>query len=271
MQVMQRIVTRACAVAAVGVALGTWAVPAASASGGGSAATGHGALGPVGKFAGHDWALTNDHAAGPAAAAAPISNRTFAGYQTNVPAGSATVVTSSFTLPVLSCTTVNLGIAADAGVVANNTGSIAGVFIGCLNGAATYYPWLLVNGTETDYPSSPFAAGNVINLTANVSTTGTTVQVTDVTTGVTEQLTGAGFSTGAAYVGFDGWGNSSGQLMHVPSFGKLQFKSCLVDGKALASWRPQAYQRVNSVGTLQIATGAFWPGGTAFTTRYEHQ
>jgi hypothetical protein len=91
-----------------------------------------------------------------------------------------------------------------------------------------------------------------------------------VTTGVTQKIIGAGFSTGAAYVGDDGWGDSSGRLEHVPDFGKLTFKNCILDGKALASWHPHAYQRVNSIGTLQISTGGFWPGGTAFTTHFQH-
>jgi len=204
------------------------------------------------------------------ATAGPISNRTFAGYQAGVPAGSATVLTASFTVPTLSCTTTDRSIAADAGVLASKTASVAGVVTECVSGTAVYYPWLLVNGTETDYTASPFAAGDVIDLTAKVSTNRTRVQVTDVNTGVTQKIIGAGFSPRAAYVGDDGWGSSSGQLQHVPDFGKLTFKNCILDAKTLASWGPQAFQRVNSINTLQISNGNFWPGGTAFTTHFVH-
>jgi hypothetical protein len=110
----------------------------------------------------------------------------------------------------------------------------------------------------------------VIDLTTKVSTNRTRVQVTDVTNGVTQKIIGTGFSPRAAYAGDDGWGDSSGKLEHVPSFGKLTFKSCVLDAKSLASWRPQAYNRVNSIGTLQISVGNFWPGGTAFTTHFVH-
>jgi hypothetical protein len=212
---------------------------------------------------------TGSHAAAPATAAA-ISNRTFAGYQTAVPAGSATVVTSSFTVPTLSCTTTDRSIAADAGVLASKTASVSGVVIGCVSGSEVFYPWVLVNGTETDYTANPVAAGDVIDLTTKVSTNRTRVQVTDVTSGVTQKIIGAGFSARAAYIGDDGWGDSSGRLLHVPDFGKLTFKNCIIDAKALASWHPQAFQRVNSIGTLQISTGNFWPGGTAFTTHFQH-
>ena len=272
MHVMHRFGTRACAVAVVGVALGTWAVTAASASGGGSARTGPGALGPAGIVAGRGGA-PRDHAFGQITTA-PISNRTFAGYQTSVTAGSATSSVATFTVPALSCTTATTGVAADAGVAANNfkSFSIAGVFTGCSNGKAVYFPWLLVNGTEANYTSTPFAAGDVINLSASVTTSGITVQVTDVTKGVsvTNTITGAGASPNAAWIGDDAWYSSSGTLLGVPKFGTETFTNGLIDGKTLQSWNPQQYQRVNSTGIVQIATGALSTSGNAFATSYKH-
>jgi hypothetical protein len=245
----------AAAAAAAGLAV-SLAAPALAAS---TVARPHGQL----RFA------SNDHATG-RVTAAPTNNRTFAGYETAVPAGSATVVTASFTVPTLSCTTTDRAIAADTGVVARRTYSLSGVFIGCVSGAAVYYPSVVVNGVETDYPSNPVAAGDVIDLTTKVSTNRTRVQVTDVTTGVTQKIIGTGFSPRGAYAGDDAWFDNSGKLEHVPSFGKLTFKSCMLDAKSIASWRPYAYNRVNSIGTLQISAGNFWPGGTAFTTHFVH-
>src|SRR5215831_16940804 len=127
MNVMHRFCMRACAVATAGVALGTWGVTAASASGGASATIHHGAL----RFA------NNDHAFG-LSTAGVTSTRTFAGYQTTVPAGSATVMTGSFAVPTLSCTTAQRFIAPSAGVLVNNfrSASVSFVFVGCANGAA---------------------------------------------------------------------------------------------------------------------------------------
>jgi hypothetical protein len=216
------------------------------------------------------WVAGNEHTAG--RTAAPTSSRSFAGYQATVPAGSATVLTASFTVPALSCTTTDRAVAPGTGVPVNNYKSISAAFVftGCVSGTAVYYPGVVVNGTETDYTASPVAAGDVIDVTTKVSTNRTRVQVTDVTTGVTQKIIGAGASASAAFVGDEAWGDSSGRLEHVPSFGKLTFKNCLLDGKTLASWHPHAYQRVNSIGTLQISTGNFWPGGTAFTTHFQH-
>jgi len=214
---------------------------------------------------------SNDHVIA-RSTATPTRTRTFAGYQATVSAGSATVLTASFAVPTLSCTTTDRAIAPSTGVPENNykTVSAAFVFTGCVNGTAVYYPGLVVNGTETDYTASPVAVGDVIDLTTKVSKYRTRVQVTDVTTGVTQKIIGAGARASAAYIGDEAWGNSSGQLEHVPDFGKLTFKNSILDGKTLASWHPHAYQRVNSIGTHQIATGAFWPGGTAFTTHFQH-
>ena len=275
MHVMNRFLTRACAAAAAGVALSMVAVTGASASAGGGVPARPGALGPAGLIAGHAgalWPAGNTHAFGRATAAV-TSTRTFAGYQTGVTAGSATSSAATFTVPTLACTTTPVGITAEAGVANNTTASVAGVFVGCANGKAVYFPFLVVNGAEANYTSTHFSAGDVINLSASVTTSGFTVQVTDVTknVSVTNTITGAGASANAAWIGNNAWVTSAGLLDGVPNFAKLTFSSCLIDGTALQSWNPlQKFQRVNRSGVVQIATGGFWPGGTAFTTHYQH-
>jgi hypothetical protein len=243
-------------------ALASPRITAASASGGDGVTIHHGAL----RLADIDPAIGLGTTA--------TSTRTFAGYETGVTAGSATVATASFTVPALSCTTTETDnvIALSAGVPVDKgkSASIAFVYAGCINGQATYYPGLLVNGTETDYPSAPVAVGDVIDLITKVSVNRTRVQVTDVTTNVTEKLMGSGASASDAFFGDSGVGSNSGALLHVPDFGKLTYKDSVIDGKALASWRPQSYQRVNSIGTVQITTGGIWPTGTAFTTHFQH-
>ena len=227
---------------------------------------------PAGVAAGRGGVLrpaSNDHAIG--RSAAPVNNRYFAGYQAAVATGSATVAAASFTVPALPCTTADLAISPDAGVAVNNykTASVAGVITGCSNGTAVYFPFLVINGSETDYPKTPFAAGDTVDLITKVSTNRTSVQVTDVTKNLTTRLTGAGASANLGWIGDDSASNGS-TLLGVPNFGKLTFKNCSIDYKALSGWHPQQVQRVNSAGTVQIATGNFWPGGTAFSTHYQH-
>ena len=259
MHVMNQFLARACVVAAAGVALSTVAVTAASASGGGGVPSHHIALGPAGD-------------AGPGVSATPTSTRNFAGYQATVTAGSATRSEASFTVPALSCTTTARAITPSAAVSANNnkTVSAAFVFTGCVNGRAVYFPGLVSNGNETDYTTTHFAAGDVIDVTTKVSTTRTKVVVTDVTTGVTVQHLGRGASANTAFIGDNSWANNSGALQGVPNFGTLTFTNCLIDGTAIGGWHPHAYQRVNGRGTVEISTGGLWPGGAAFTTHYQN-
>ena len=258
---MSRVIRMLVAATAVGgLALsGLMTAGAASAS-----INGRSAHGPGSRYAGPG---TGFHAVG--LATAPANSRDFAGYAAAVPAGSATVLTASFTVPTLSCTTANRAITPSTAVYHGNSVSAAFVFTGCVNGTAVYYPGLVVNGTETDFTTSPFAAGDVVDVTTKVSTNRTRVQVTDVTTGVTQKIIGAGARAQVVLISDNSWTTSTGRW-HVPDFGKLTFKNCLIDGKALASWHPRAYQRVNSNGTVQIRTGGFWPGGTAFTTHFMH-
>jgi hypothetical protein len=274
MHVMTRFLTRACAVAAAGVALSTVMVTAASASGGGSATTGPGAIGPAGLAGrgGAPWPAIKGHAFG-RITAAPTNSRDFAGYQTPVTTGSATTSAATFTVPTLSCITATVGISPDAGVAANNfaTASVAGVVVACVKSKAVYFPFLVVNGTEADYTGTHFSAGDVINLSASVTTSGSTVTVTDATKNisVTNSITGAGTSANAAWIGDDPSFSSTGRL-GVPNFGKLKFTNCLIDGTALQSWNPQQFQRVNAKGIVQIATGPFSPAPAAFATYFKH-
>jgi hypothetical protein len=201
-----------------------------------------------------------------------INSTTFAGYQATVTAGSATSSAAQYKVPTLSCTSAYRAITPVAGVEVNSFSSYSSAFLftGCHNGKAVYFPALVINGTETDYTTTPLSAGDVIKVSAKVTTTGTTAKVTDVTKGVTKQLTGPGASSSAAYIGDSDWVTTTGTLLGVPNFGTLTFTHCLIDGTALASWNPAEYQRVNSSNIVQIATGALSSTGTAFPTHYKH-
>jgi hypothetical protein len=201
-----------------------------------------------------------------------INNTMFAGYQASVAPGSATSSAAQFKVPRLSCTAAYRAIAPVAGVEVNNFRSFSSAFVftGCFRGRAVFFPALVINGNEVNYTTTSVRAGNVIKVSTKVTIRGTTVQVTDVTTGVTKRRTGPGARSSAAYVGDSDWFANPTTLVGVPGFGTLTFTSCLVDGRALVRSHPARYQRVNSRGILQIATGALSPGGTAFATHFRH-
>jgi hypothetical protein len=237
--------------AAVAAPLLGLAVPAQAAAGG------HGGSGP---------------ASADAQAVAVVNSDHFAGYQANVTAGSATSSAAQYKLPALSCTSAYRAITPVAGVEVNSfaTYSSAFVFVGCHNGKAVYSPSLVINGTETDYTTTALSAGDVIKVSTKVTTTGTTVQVTDVTKGIMKKRAGTGASPAAAYAGDSGWYKNAGALLGVPKFGILTFTNCSIDGKALAASHPARAQRVNSSNVVQIATGALTSKGAAFATHFKH-
>jgi hypothetical protein len=177
-------------------------------------------------------------------------------------------------VPALSCTSATRAVTPGVGLDGGRTFSEVFVFVGCSHGKAVYWPGLTVDAAETNYTTTPFSAGDVVNMSASVTASGTTVQVADVTKGVTKTLTGAGESDEShAWIGDGPWyAPPNSTLLGVPNFGKLKFFNCLVDGKALQSWQPLEFQRVNAKGIVQIATGPFSPpGGLAFATYYKHQ
>ena len=200
-----------------------------------------------------------------------INNLDFAGYAAAVAPGSATSAAAQFKVPRLSCTAADRSIAPEVLVAVNNfrSESSAYLFVVCHRGRAFYFPALDINGNEVNYAITSVRAGDVIKISAKVTTRATTVQVTDVTRRVTKRRTGAGARPSAVLVGDDSVFLNTTRL-GVPNFGTLTFTSCLVNGRALARSHPVRDQRVNSRGILQIATGALSPAGTAFATHYRH-
>jgi len=176
-----------------------------------------------------------------------------------------------YKVPRLSCTAMDRGITPQVLVAVNNfrSESSAYMFAICHRGRAFYFPALDINGNEVNYTTTSCRAGDVIKVSAKVTTSGTAVQVTDVTTRITKKRTGPGARPSAAFIGDDSVFLGA-MRVGVPNFGTLTLTSCLVDGRALARSHPARNQRVNSRGILQIATGALSPGGTAFATHYRH-
>jgi hypothetical protein len=203
-------------------------------------------------------------------AASVANNPDFAGYVAAVAPGSATSAAAQFKVPRLSCTAASRGITPGVLVLVNNfrSESSAYLFVLCIRGRAVYFPALDVNRNEVNYTTS-FHAGDVVKVSAKVTTRGTTVQITDVTRGVTKRRTGPGARPSAVFVGDDSVFLGTTRL-GVPNFGTLTFTSCLVDGRALAHLHPVRAQRVNSRNVVQIATGALSPGGRAFATHFRH-
>ncbi len=189
---------------------------------------------------------------------------TFAGYEATV-TGSSAVTTATFTLPALTCTAANQAVNTGAAVQTSVSVSAAAVRVGCSSGVARYTAVDALNGA-----GAPLAlilrAGDQVKVTVAVGASSTTVTVKDLTTSASATATGVGATPTAVQVGQFGV-TSGSTLLGVPNFGSVQFSGVTVNGQALGSTNPTAFQRY--AGTrLQIATGAL-ATPTSFATTYK--
>lgn len=209
---------------------------------------------------------------------APIKNSGFAGYRRNGGGASASFnVKAALTVPKLTgCGSTTRAIAPDIDVSNGTKGSSVGLFVGCYKGKPDYFPFIYLNGTNTDYAAGTVQPGDhiVLHLVEGPSTAELTFQ--DLTHNLVKAKTGSGLKG----LGFPGIGDDSWLVKYVelgvPDFGTIVFSHCVVNGAALGSGGSAKspavlrYERVNKAGTLQIATGPLTAGNTMFTTYFKH-
>jgi hypothetical protein len=208
----------------------------------------------------------------------------FAGYVSQVIGvplkGHPVTVTSAFVVPKVSCTKTAQAIAPAVGVyggatsISQPTPLGATLFAGCYGGTAHYWPALLIGSTEKNYNLGRADAhpGDVVAVTAYLSTTESAVKTDDTTTHITRQLTGGGEQFfNSPFVGDNGWHSTSSELEGVPKFGTLMLTNCLLSGSPFdQAMSLTGVDRVTPGGTVQITVGAFSNSGKAFVTSFDH-
>jgi hypothetical protein len=191
-------------------------------------------------------------------------------------------VTSTFVVPKVTCTTTARAIAPSVGVYRGSTPSSfptfiqAGLFVGCYGGTAHYWPELGIGSTQKNYSlgASDAHPGDVVVVTAHLSTTQSAVTTNNKTRNIIRQLTGAGAQFFASpWVGDDGWLSSVGNpgtLEGVPAFGSLTFTNSLLFNSAFDRQAVAGFNRVTGSGTVQITVGGFFASGKDFSTFFKH-
>lgn len=206
-----------------------------------------------------------------------FSNPNFAGYVYQATNYRKFTVTTTIMVPKLKCTSsteraidASVGMGSRAGAALTS----AGLFVGCYQDKAYYYPSLEINGSNHNYPKHEAKPGDQVVLSASESAKGTSVSVTDVTHKFKQSLKGGGSNElSNPWVGDVGWYNPG--LLAVPDFGSLHFANSKLDGKAFGSWgkgsgsTPVRENRASG-GTTQIATTALATNREAFTTTFKH-
>jgi Peptidase A4 family len=214
---------------------------------------------------------------GHATPASAIKNPGFAGYRRNGGGANASFnVKANFVVPRLThCGSATRAIAPDIDVSNGKTGSGVGVFVGCYKGKPDYFPFIYLNGHDTDYAAGVVQPGDhiLLHLVEGPSSGELTFQ--DLTHNLVKAKTGSGLrNLGFPGIGDDSWFINNAEL-GVPDFGTIAFSHCVVNGVDLgAGGSAQSpavlqYDRTTKAGTLQIATGPL-QAKQAFTTYFKH-
>ena len=245
---------------------------------------------PLGHLSGLTWG-SSALRAGRSSSPSTEKNPYYAGYYLESSASSGTV-TSTITVPrVKSCTAATRAIVPGTGIVVTNSKTewidVAGVFVGCVKGHASYYPVLLEHNKEKNYSSVKIQAGDKVVMTVSTSAASSALSVVDKThKSASKKLTGAGVTGVDSPAIFD-WPWFTGGLLvgpepspaRVPNFGNVQFSASKFAGQPfdsstnasnLVRYVRYAYNFVSGeVGKLQITANPF-SSATSFKTIYKH-
>lgn len=213
----------------------------------------------------------------PALRSTTIKNSGFAGYRRNGGGANAAFnVSATFVVPQLTgCGTATTAVAPGVDVSNGTRTSGVGLFVGCYKGKPDYFPFVLLNGHNTDYAAGTVKAGDhvAVHLAEGPSTAHLTFE--DLTHKLVKGKTGLGMK-GLGYpgIGDDSWTINQVE-QGVPDFGTIAFDHCIVNGVALGAGGTAKspavleYNRATN-GVLQINTGPLTSGNESFTTYFKH-
>jgi hypothetical protein len=211
------------------------------------------------------------------AGSAVIKSGGFAGYRRNGGGTNASFsIKATFVVPdVTGCGSATRAIAPGIDVSNAQTTSGVGLFVGCYKGTPDYFPFIDLNGSNSDYAAGTVQPGDHIALRLSEGPSTAELTFQDLTHNLIKVKTGSGLKG----LGLPGIGDDSWDLKHaelgVPNFGTIVFGRCVVNGAALGSGGSakspavREYDRTKA-GTLQIQTGPLTLGGQAFSTYFRH-
>lgn len=201
----------------------------------------------------------------PQIASAVASASPTAGYGTLKP--NATEAEGTFVLPSFTCTKATQ--AADFSIQVNGSpnGASGWVYVTCTApGLPPTY-----EGFACVMPSSPCssditpAPGDTITITDTLTTSQASAEINDVTTNMVASQSGPGVSEtfGTAFF----IGRLSGQI---PTFTKVKFTQCTVNGKPISANVPSSMTMVKNNGTTQATVGPLNTAGNGFSVKFVH-
>jgi hypothetical protein len=178
------------------------------------------------------------------------------------------VAEGTFVLPSFSCTTSTQAADFSIQVIGSPNSGSGWVYVNCT--APGLPPTYQGFACATPSPSGPCssditpAPGDTITITATTTASQASATVDDVTSNMVTSQTGPGASElfGTAFF-------IARLAGHIPSFTKLKFTHCTVDGKPISANAPFSLTMVKH-GTTQATPGPLNSAGNGFSVTFVH-
>lgn len=147
--------------------------------------------------------------------------------------------------------------------------SAVGMFVGCQNGKARYFPIFDVDGAVKQYRALAARPGDKLVLHVDWTSTSASVSLVDKThPGVSKTLMGPGSSS---FTGASVGESVAPKDPPIPDFGSERFSKSILNGKALGvAPHLERFNMVNASSVLQIKTGPIASNNESFTTTFKH-
>jgi hypothetical protein len=181
----------------------------------------------------------------------------------------ATEAEGTFVLPTFTCTKATQAADFSIQVTSSPNGGSGWVYVNCT--APGVPPTYRGFACATPSPSSPCSSditpvpGDTITITATTTASQASATVDDVTSNVSTSQTGPG---GTQNFGTNFFiGRLAGQI---PTFTKVKFTHCTVNGKPISANAPSSLTMVKNNGTTQATPGPLNSAGNGFSVTFVH-
>ena len=211
---------------------------------------------------------------GAATAARLVYQKTtdFAGYEFN--ASKVTTTSARFTVPTVTCSGGNSGIGPGLFVVTTKRVLVgAGLIVSCRGSVVRYQMATAIgNGNSDEQAGALVEPEDVIFVQVHLSGRASSVTIRDLTANASHSQSGTGGRS--SYVAVGDAAITLNQLrVGVDRFTPVTFTKVMVQGKALARWRPYAVERYRGSAShpiVQIRPGGLSHAGESFTLGFVH-
>jgi hypothetical protein len=201
----------------------------------------------------------------------PAASKTFAGYGVSLSGSGSNAVVASFTVPTLDCantpstaSTLAEDVGLFGGFGTKSFAESAGVVAEQCKSGKAQYAAAAIAGKKIGLATFLPAVGDTVDISSTESASGSTVTISDVTTGKTFTETGSGVAAQGAVIGLQPKNGTS----EIPTFTAVGFSATL--NEAALGTTAKGFN-LQSGSTVKITTSSLGAGSpSTFTETFAH-